>query len=88
MPTAKTHTKSGFALAVHLVTTAPWNDRSGPRKGRHSRAVKHLEAAVRTHGIGVMRDIGRRADWDFAAAVRAYAKAPGRSSSVLPRRAA
>jgi len=80
--------KSGFALAVNLVTTAPWGAKSGPRNGVHRRAGEHLEAAIREKGIGVMRDIGRRADWDFAAAVRAYAKARGRSPSVLPKEAA
>jgi len=80
--------KSGFALAVNLVSTAKWHAKSGPCNGVHRRAGENLEAAVRERGIGVMRDIGRRADWDFAGAVRAYAKARGRSPSVLPRRAA
>jgi hypothetical protein len=80
--------RSGFALAVNLVSTAKWDRKSGPRNGRHRRAGEHLEAAVRTKGMGVMRDIGRRADWDFASAVRAYATVRGRAASVLPRRAA
>jgi hypothetical protein len=80
--------KSGFALAVNLVTAAKWGANSGPRNGAHRRAGEHLEAAIREKGVGVLRDIGRRADWDFAAAVRAYAKARGRSPSVLPREAA
>jgi len=80
--------KSGFALAVNLVSTAKWGAKSGPRNGVHRRAGEHLETAIREKGIGVIRDIGRRADWDFAAAVRAYAKARGRSPSVLPREAA
>ena len=80
--------QSGFALAVSLVTTAKWNAKSGPRNGLHRRAGEHLEAAVRERGIEVMRDIGRRADWDFASAIRAYANARGRAPSVLPRCAA
>ncbi len=79
---------SGFALAVNLISTAPWHPKSGPRSGLHRRAGESLAAVVREKGIGVMRDIGRRADWDFAAAVRAYARARGRAPSVLPRSAA
>jgi hypothetical protein len=80
--------ESGLALAVNLVSTARWHAKSGPRSGPHDRARKHLETAIRSKGIGVMRDIGRRADWDFASAVRAYARVRGRSPSVLPRSAA
>lgn len=80
--------RSGFALAVNLVTTGTWGATSGPRNGAHRRAGELLEAAIREKGVGVLRDIGRRADWDFAAAVRAYAKARGRSPSVLPQEAA
>ena len=58
--------KSGFALAVNLISTARWNSKSGPRNGLHRRAGEHLETAVRAKGIRVMRDISRRADWDFA----------------------
>lgn len=80
--------KSGFALAVNLISTARWNSKSGPRNGLHRRAGEHLETAVRAKGIRVMRDISRRADWDFASAVRAYARARGRAPSALHRSAA
>jgi hypothetical protein len=80
--------KSGFALAVHLVSTTRWHAKSGPRSGVHKRSGEHLEAAVRERGVGVLRDLGRRADWDFASAVRAYAKARGRAPSALSREAA
>jgi hypothetical protein len=79
---------SGFALAVHLVSTSTWKPKNSPRDRVHKRAGEHLEAAVREKGVGVLRDLGRRADWDFAAAVRAYAKARGRAPSVLPKEAA
>jgi hypothetical protein len=78
--------ESGYALALTLVSTTPWRPESRPHCGPHRRASEHLEAAVRERGISVMRAISRRADWDFASAVRAYAKARGRAPSVLPRR--
>jgi hypothetical protein len=76
---------SGYALVVSLVSTAPWHAESGPHQKLHRRASDQLEAAVRQRGISVMRGVSRRADWDFADAVRAYAKARGRVPSVLGR---
>ena len=80
--------QSGFALAVDLVSSARWHPKSSPRDAKHRRASEYLEEAVRERGIEAVHKVGRRADWDFASAVRAYASARGRSPSVLPRRAA
>jgi hypothetical protein len=80
--------ESGYVLALSLTTTAPWHSHSRPHQGPHRRASEHMELAVQTRGISVLRGISRRADWDYATAVRAYATSRGRCASVLPRRAA
>jgi len=80
--------ENGYALAISLVSTGRWHAESRVHHEEHRRASDRLEAAVRKHGVKVMRGISRRADWDFADAVCAYAKARGRTSSVVPNRAA
>jgi hypothetical protein len=42
-----------------------------------------LRAAVLERGPRALRHLTRRAEWDFATALRAYAKARGRAPSVL-----
>ncbi len=75
--------ESGYALVVSLVSTETWYAGSGLHHERHRSASDQLEAAVRERGLAVMRGIRRRADWDFANAVRAYTKARGRAPSAL-----
>ena len=75
--------ESGYALALNLVSTAKWHPESRTHHEPHRRASEQLEVAVRERGISVMRWIRRRAEWDFAAALRAYAKTRGRAPSVL-----
>jgi hypothetical protein len=76
--------ESGYALALSLVSTKPWRPSTRVHHEPHRRAGDHLETAVRERGLGVMRGIHRRASWDFASAVRAYANVRGRTPSVLP----
>jgi hypothetical protein len=71
--------ESGYALALNLVSAAPWSHHTRAHHEPQRRASDHLEAAVRKRGISVLRALSRRADWDFASAVRAYAKARGRA---------
>jgi hypothetical protein len=80
--------ESGYALVLNLVSTATWRPESRTHHEPHRSAGDRLVAAVRERGISVMRWISRRAEWDFASAVRAYASARGRSPSVIPRCAA
>jgi hypothetical protein len=75
---------SGYALAVSLVSTTPWCPESRTHHEPHRRAGEHLEAAVRERSVSVMRWVSRRADWDFASALRAYARVRGRVPSVVP----
>jgi hypothetical protein len=70
------------------VTLAAWKPHSQPHHAAHRPATDHLEHALRQHGVSVMRSIGRTANWEFTTALRAYAKARGRTPSVIPRRAA
>jgi hypothetical protein len=75
--------ESGFAFTVNLVSTASWHAKSGPRTASHRRAGEQISALVREKGVGAIRAITRRAEWDFDDAVRAYASARGRAPSAL-----
>jgi hypothetical protein len=72
----------GYALVLSRAATK-WR-----RNGRRSYPAEQtsneqLRAAVLVHGPRALRHLTRRAEWDFATALRAYAKARGRTPSVL-----
>lgn len=87
-PSLEDEWHEGFALALSLASAARWRPVGLPCPAVERLASEQLEDAVRRHGPGVLRGIQRRADWAFATATRAYAKARGRAPSALPRRAA
>jgi hypothetical protein len=73
---------SGYALVLSRAATK-WR-----RNGRRSYPAEQtsneqLRAAVFVHGPRTLRHLTRRAEWDFATALRAYAKARGRAPSVV-----
>jgi hypothetical protein len=77
---------SGYALVLSRAASA-WR-----RHGRRSypseqTANEQLRASVLARGPRALRHLTRRAEWDFASAIRAYAKTRGRAPSVLPRQA-
>ena len=43
---------SGFALAVNLISTAPWHPKSGPRSGLHRRAGRASRRSFERRGSG------------------------------------
>jgi hypothetical protein len=74
---------SGYALVLSRAATM-WR-RSGCRTyPAEQTSNEQLRAAVLVHGPRALRHLTRRAEWDFATALRAYAKARGRAPSVLP----
>jgi hypothetical protein len=87
-PSLKDEWHEGFALALSLASAARWRPVGLPCPAVERLASEQLADAVRRHGPGVLRGIRRRADWAFATAMRAYAKARGRAPSALSRHAA
>jgi hypothetical protein len=74
---------SGYALVLSRAS-ASLRRRNGRRSVAAERtANQQLCAAVLVHGPRVLRHLTRRAEWDFATALRAYAKTRGRAPSVL-----
>jgi hypothetical protein len=74
---------SGYALVLSRASAYVWR-----RNGRRSYAAEQtanqqLRAAVLVSGPRALRYLTRRAEWDFATALRAYAKTRGRAPSVL-----
>jgi hypothetical protein len=74
---------SGYALVLSRASAFTWR-----RNGRRSytleqSANEQLRAAVFVCGPRALRHLTRRAEWDFATALRAYAKTRGRAPSVL-----
>ena len=74
----------GFALGLSLAAAGHWRPAGRRRDSFERQATHQLEAAVAQHGDKVLRQIERRAEWDFASALHAYARARGRAPSVLP----
>jgi len=75
---------NGYALVLSRAATM-WR-----RDGRRSypaeqTANEQLRASVLVRGPRALRHLTRRAEWDFASAIRAYATTRGRAPSVLPR---
>jgi hypothetical protein len=74
---------SGYALVLSRASASAWR----PHRRRHFAAEQiaseQLCAAVLERGPRALRHVTRRAEWDFATALRAYAKTRGRAPSVL-----
>jgi hypothetical protein len=74
---------SGYALVLSRASASTWR----PHRRRHFAAEQianeQLRAAVFECGPRALRHLTRRAEWDFATALRAYAKTRGRAPSVL-----
>ncbi len=73
---------NGYALVLSRAATM-W--RRNGRRGYPAEQTSNdqLRAAVLVRGPRALRHLTRRAEWDFATALRAYAKARGRAPSVL-----
>jgi hypothetical protein len=75
---------SGYTLVLSRAAASAWR-RSGRRTYPiEQTANQQLRAAVFERGPRALRHLTRRAEWDFATAIRAYAKTRGRAPSVLP----
>jgi hypothetical protein len=74
--------ESGFALVLSNAATA-WRPDGIRRYAREQAASDQLCAAVMAQGPRALRYLTRRAEWDYATALRAYAKTRGRAPSVL-----
>jgi hypothetical protein len=75
--------ETGYALVLSRSATS-WRPHGRRRYGAEQAANEQLCAAVRKHGPSALRYLTRRAEWDFAAALRAYAKVRGRAPSAVP----
>jgi hypothetical protein len=74
---------SGYALVLSRASAFAWR-RNGHRSFTvEQSANEQLLAAVLVSGPRALRHLTRRAEWDFATALRAYAKTRGRVPSVL-----
>ena len=74
---------SGYALVLSRASAFVLR-RNGCRSyTAEGSANQQLRAAVLERGPRALRHLTRRAEWDFAAALRAYAKTRGRAPSVL-----
>jgi hypothetical protein len=74
---------SGYALVLSRASASPWRPYRRRRFAAERIASEQLGAAVLERGPRALRHLTRRAEWDFATALRAYAKARGRAPSVL-----
>lgn len=73
----------GYALVLANAAASSWRP-TGRRSFVHEQAAsEQLRAAIYDHGPRALRHLTRRAEWDFATALRAYAKARGRAPSAL-----
>jgi hypothetical protein len=73
---------SGYALVLSRAASA-WRPNRRRRFAAEQIANEQLRAAVFERGPRALRYLTRRAEWDFATALRAYAKTRGRAPSVL-----
>jgi hypothetical protein len=76
--------ESGYALVLACASASSWRPQGRRRYAAEQAQSEQLCAAVLHHGPGALRHLTRRAEWDFATALRAYAKTRGRAPSVLP----
>jgi len=75
--------ESGYALVLSNAAASSWRPTGRRSFVRERAASEQLRAAVYDHGPRALRHLTRRAEWDFATALRAYAKARGRAPSAL-----
>lgn len=75
--------QSGYALVLSRASASPWRAHGKRRYTDEQAASEQLRAAVFDHGPRALRHLARRAEWDFATALRAYEKARGRAPSAL-----
>jgi hypothetical protein len=74
---------SGYALVLSRASAFDWRSNRRRHFAAEQIANEQLRAAVFERGPRALRHLTRRAEWDFATAVRAYAKTRGRAPSVL-----
>ena len=74
---------SGYALVLSRASASVWRRNGRRRYATEQTANQQLRAAVLERGPRALRHLTRRAEWDFATALRAYAKARGRTPSAL-----
>jgi hypothetical protein len=74
---------SGYALVLSRASAFPWRPHRRRRFAAEQIASEQLRASVFERGPRALRYLTRRAEWDFATALRAYAKTRGRAPSVL-----
>jgi hypothetical protein len=74
---------SGYALVLSRASASVWRRNGRRNYTGEQTANQQLRAAVLERGPRALRHLTRRAEWDFATALRAYAKARGRTPSVL-----
>jgi hypothetical protein len=74
---------SGYALVLSRASASAWRPHRRRRFAAEQMANEQLRAAVLERGPRALRHLTRRAEWDFAAALRAYSKTRGRAPSVL-----
>ena len=74
---------SGYALVLSRASASVWRRNGRRRYATEQSANEQLRTAVLERGLRALRHLTRRAEWDFATALRAYAKTRGRAPSVL-----
>jgi hypothetical protein len=74
---------SGYALVLSRASASAWRPGRRRRFAAEQIANEQLRAAVLKRGPRALRHLTRRAEWDFATALRAYARTRGRAPSVL-----
>jgi len=74
---------SGYALVLSRASASAWRPNHRRQFAAEQIASEQLRAAVLERGPRALRHLTRRAEWDFATALRAYAKTRGRAPSVL-----
>jgi hypothetical protein len=74
---------SGYALVLSRASAYAWRPNRRRQFAAERIASEQLRAAVLERGPRALRHLTRRAEWDFATALRAYAKSRGRAPSVL-----
>jgi hypothetical protein len=76
---------SGYALVLSRASASAWRPNRRRQFAAEQIANEQLCAAVLKRGPRALRHLTRRAEWDFATALRAYARTRGRAPSVLAR---
>jgi hypothetical protein len=74
---------NGYALVLSRASAFAWRPNHRRQFAAEQIANEQLRAVVLERGPRALRHLTRRAEWDFATALRAYAKTRGRAPSVL-----